>query len=399
MRNQSWLILLLGMTAVVPAQAGIHVWEKQELTLQATRSFGNPYMDVTVWVDLRGPHFHKRVYGFWDGGQTFRVRLLATERGTWTWKSGSTSADPGLSGKTGSFVATSWSEEEKQQNPLRRGFLRATSNHHALEFPDGTPFLALGDTWWAVGTNRFRWYDDDRQRPLGPTAGFKDYVRYRKSQGYNWINLIAAFPNWMTDAFPWRVVMNDPEKTVLRSAWLQFGTGESRGGVRLDGAGGPQTDMMPAGNRVERFLKHHRRLRSAIEHRGHWRGGVVAHSGKGAREARERELVERIGRQPAGRRESVAQFVAISHESDIDDVALILAVRFQNLGRHLVQPRSNRIVDFAFWIGCRPWTIRQGQGPALARMRPAVSFPASSRVPYRLRAACCLASLAAYHPR
>jgi hypothetical protein len=62
---------------------------------------------------------------------------------------------------------------------------------------------------------------------MGPEAGFKDYVRFRKSQGYNWVNIIAAFPNWMTDGQPWHVVMNDPEKTTVRSAWLEFGTGDS----------------------------------------------------------------------------------------------------------------------------------------------------------------------------
>ena len=106
-------------------------------------------------MDLTGPNFKKRVYGFWDGGQTFRVRVVATAPGTWTWRSGSTPADPGLAGKSGSFTAIAWTEEEKQQNPLRRGFLRATANHHALEQADGTPFFAIGDTWYAAGTNRF----------------------------------------------------------------------------------------------------------------------------------------------------------------------------------------------------------------------------------------------------
>lgn len=217
------------LTALVTAQgvAPIHVWEKQELTFTSARAFANAYTDVTVWVDLTGPNFKKRVYGFWDGGQTFRVRVLATEPGTWTWRSGSQPVDPGLAGRNGSFVATAWTEEEKQRNPLRRGFLRPTANHHALEHADGTPFFAIGDTWYAAGTNRFRWYDDDQQRPIGPTAGFKDYVRYRKAQGFNWVSIIAAFPNWMTDGQPWHVVMNDAEKTTVRSAWLEFGTGDS----------------------------------------------------------------------------------------------------------------------------------------------------------------------------
>lgn len=217
------------------APSAIHVWEKQELTFTSSGAYANPYTDVVVWVDLRGPDFHNRVYGFWDGGSTFRVRIVATAPGAWSWTSGSEPADPGLAGRTGSFTADEWSEPEKQANPLRRGFLRATANGHALEQADGTPFLVIGDTWYAVGTNRFRWYDDDRERPLGPEAGFKDYVRYRKAQGYNWVNVIAAFPNWMTDGRSWHLKMNDAEQTPIRSAWLEYGTGSAK---NMDNEGG-----------------------------------------------------------------------------------------------------------------------------------------------------------------
>jgi hypothetical protein len=86
-----------------------------------------------------------------------------------------------------------------------------------------------------VGTNRFRWYDDDQERPIGPTAGFKDYVRFRKAQGYNWVNVIAAFPNWETDGLPYHIVMNDAERTTVRSAWLEFGTGSAK---NMDNEGG-----------------------------------------------------------------------------------------------------------------------------------------------------------------
>ena len=206
-----------------PASGAVHVWEKQELTFTAARSFVSPYTEVTVWVDLTGPNFKKRVYGFWDGDRTFRVRVLATEPGTWTWRSGSNPPDEGLGGKSGSFAAVAWSDEEKQRNTVRRGFLRATANHHALEQADGTPFFILGDTWWATGTNCFRWYDDDKERPIGPVAGFKDYVRYRKAQGFNLVGIIAAFPNWATDGQPASITMKDPERTVVRSAWLEFG--------------------------------------------------------------------------------------------------------------------------------------------------------------------------------
>ena len=208
----------------VAAAPPVHVWEKQEVTFRSARTWANPYTDVTVWVDLKGPNFRKRIYGFWDGERTFRVRFLATVPGEWKWESGSNPRDPGLSGRHGEFKAVAWSEEEKEENPLRRGFLRATANRHAIEQADGTPFFVIGDTWYSAGTNRFLWKDDNQEHPLGPDAGFKDYLRYRKVQGYNAVLIIAAFPAWATDEYPVELFMDNPERTCVRSAWTEYGT-------------------------------------------------------------------------------------------------------------------------------------------------------------------------------
>ena len=164
------LILLLNLSFTAFAK-DLHIWEKQELTFTAAKHYSNPYKEVTIWVDLVGPDFNKRIYGFWDGGQTYHVRLVATKPGKWSWKSGSAPEDPGLSGKTGSFNAIEWTEKEKNENPLRHGFIRSTPNHHALKYADGTPYLIIGDTWYSLGTNRFRWYNDNKERPIGPEAG------------------------------------------------------------------------------------------------------------------------------------------------------------------------------------------------------------------------------------
>jgi hypothetical protein len=237
MRLIKQLMFLLAFTAspILEAQNVVHVWEKQELTFTAANSYRNAYTDVTIWVDLAGPGFNKRVYGFWDGGQIYHIRLVGTQPGSWTWKSGSNPEDQGLTGKSGSFTAIDWTDSEKNENPLRHGFIRATDNQHALEHADGTPFFIIGDTWYSVGANRFLWYDDNKERLIGPTAGFKDYVRLRKSQGYNWVNVIAAFPNWMTDGKSWHLVMDDSAKTTIRSAWLEFGTGSAK---NMDNEGG-----------------------------------------------------------------------------------------------------------------------------------------------------------------
>ena len=203
-----------------------HVWEKVEITLNSKVKYTNPYTDATVWVDLKGPGFNKRCYGFWDGGDTFRVRVMATAPGTWTWSSGSQPEDSGLDGVSGSFNAIEWTETQKAENPSRRGMIRPSANGHAFKYADGTPFFLVGDTWWATPTFRFLWRDDDTIRPLGPKAEFKEYVDYRKKQEYNCVAILAALPNWANDDKPPKLTLEDG--TVIRSGWRQAGTNSAK---------------------------------------------------------------------------------------------------------------------------------------------------------------------------
>lgn len=218
--------------AVARAQT-IHIWEKTEISLRVENKYSNPYKDVKVWVDLQGPDFNRRCYGFWDGGNMFCVRVVATAPGRWTWKSGCNQPDSGLIGKTGSFTATVWSESAKKENLCRRGFIRATANGHALEHADGTPFFLLGDTWWPVPTFRYRWFADDKPRPIGPGMGLKDAIRFRKAQGFNCIAMIAAFPHWANDGKPSAIAM--PDGTSVRDAWGQAGTKSAKNMQDEDG--------------------------------------------------------------------------------------------------------------------------------------------------------------------
>jgi len=219
-----WCAFALGSAAGLSAQGTIHVWELHEITLHAQRPYANPYVDVECWVELRGPGFARRVHGFWDGGDTFRVRVVATAPGRWTWTSGSNqSADRGLDGRSGAFTAHAWSEAEKRANPNRRGFLRATPNGHALEYADGTPFFLLGDTWLGAATWRLPLTDAPANADSAPGPGvtFQQAVAYRRSQGFNSVSMIAAFPTWATDQYP--ATYADSSGVYYRNAWEEFG--------------------------------------------------------------------------------------------------------------------------------------------------------------------------------
>jgi hypothetical protein len=217
------LCLAVASAGVLPAQT-THVWELREIALRASREYPNPYTDVECWVDLRGPGFSGRVYGFWDGGDAFRVRVVATAPGRWTWTSGSNQpADRGLNHRSGSFAAREWTDEEQAQNPNRHGFLRATPNGHALEYADGTPFFLLGDTWLGAATWRVPLTDapvDPGAQP-GPGVTFQQAVAFRRRQGFNSVSMIAAFPTWDSDQYP--ATYADSNGVYYRNAWEEFG--------------------------------------------------------------------------------------------------------------------------------------------------------------------------------
>jgi hypothetical protein len=217
------ILLTLSMHADARLQSGeVHVWQAQEITLATARDYANPYVDIECWVDLEGPGFRRRVYGFWDGGRTFKVRVVATQPGEWTWRVGSSRADPGLSG-SGKFRAVAWSEAELAANANRRGFIRSSENGHALRYADGTPFFLTGDTWLAASTWRLPFKGTRAAADYVPAEGisFEEAVAWRKRQGYNSISLIAAFPNWAADGHG--ATFANRDGVYLRNAWEKFG--------------------------------------------------------------------------------------------------------------------------------------------------------------------------------
>ena len=85
-------ILLILFTAylIVPAKGKnldpVHVYEMVEVTFSGRLAYDNPYMEVDLWVDLKGPgDLQYRIPAFWDGDQTWRARLAATAPGQWKW--------------------------------------------------------------------------------------------------------------------------------------------------------------------------------------------------------------------------------------------------------------------------------------------------------------------------
>jgi hypothetical protein len=209
-------------------QETIRLYEIKEIVLTAANTYENPYAEVDCWLELEGPGFSKKIYGFWNGGNEFVFRIAATSPGSWSWRSFSNVDDKGLNGRKGSFKAVTWHENELMDNPNRRGFLRASPNGRALEYADGTPFFMLGDTWWAASTWRYPLKGVVPDETYIPAEGisFEEAVHFRKRQGYNTIAMIAAFPNWKADNYPPRYI--DANSVGVRQAWSKNGTNTAK---------------------------------------------------------------------------------------------------------------------------------------------------------------------------
>ena len=188
-------ILIIAILMITMLNCGIipkiHVYEVNEISFNANNTYENPYIDVDLWVTLDGPGGTYKLPAFWDGGNTFRARLVATAPGDWMWSTGDQTGDSGLDQKSGSFRAVAWTETEKEANPNRRGFLKVNENSRTLDYADGTPFFYTGDTWWCALNRIYSWDSDQGESGMS----FQDALALRKAQGFNGLNMIACFPS------------------------------------------------------------------------------------------------------------------------------------------------------------------------------------------------------------
>ena len=137
-----------------------------ELTLTSTKTYANPFLDVTVTVEYTkacAPPLHG--YGFWDGAATFKLRQAFPEPGTWHYKTAATDpANSGLHNREGDVHVLPYTGT----NTLyRHGFLQVSADHRFFTHADGTSFLWIGDTLWGTTV----WLTE---------AGFHDAVADRR---------------------------------------------------------------------------------------------------------------------------------------------------------------------------------------------------------------------------
>ena len=138
------ILLLLYHVSFASEPEQKKIWEKVEIEFTSETKYENPYTDVEFWIQLTGPNFNKKIWGFWDGDRTFLIRFVATEPGDWSWISYANVDDTGLAGHSGQFTAIEWTKEEIAENPNRRGLIRTNPDApHSFMYADGSPFFLL----------------------------------------------------------------------------------------------------------------------------------------------------------------------------------------------------------------------------------------------------------------
>jgi len=173
-------------------------WDVISFSFTTARTYANPYSDIpavagndllrVTFTGLSGDAQGKTyiLTGFWNGGREWRVNFTAPFTGKWSYMT--TSSDRGLNGKKGSFDVIPWTEDEKNANPTRRGFVRVKKDGlfpgHFFEYSDGKPFLWVADTWW-------NWTD---KRIYLET--FKGLVDDRSEKGFNIGQLFVPGNGW-----------------------------------------------------------------------------------------------------------------------------------------------------------------------------------------------------------
>ena len=156
------------MSALVEPTVACGRWQETELAFRPDVHLGNPYVDAgleAVFVHEDGLELRRP--GFWDGGNTWRVRFAPTLEGRWRWTVRASAPLQEVDGRTGTIECTA--PDGLTDNAFRRhGFWRMSAGRRSLVHADGTPAILVGDTaWgmpWRATHDHVVTYADDRSR-------------------------------------------------------------------------------------------------------------------------------------------------------------------------------------------------------------------------------------------
>ena len=164
-------LLCLPIAARAEKIFSVSKWQRAEITLKSSVSYTNALQQAEVRALFVSPLGEtNRVYGFWDGGKTWRVRFKPTFPGRWKYFTMcSDTANRGLNGQSGEFDCTAAKGESSFG---KHGPIQVARDQQHLEHADHTPFLWLGDTAWLAAAK-------------STAAEWEHYTQTRASQKFN----------------------------------------------------------------------------------------------------------------------------------------------------------------------------------------------------------------------
>ena len=170
--NAALVVGNLLVTAALAATPVTPRFDVFEVELAGTKSYANPFLDVTVAAEFTGPSGRKvTAHGFHDGSNVWRVRFAPDETGAWNYvTTASDTNNAGLHQRTGSLTCAA---------SAHRGFIRIhPDNPYAFAYTDGTPFFPMGDTCYGL-------FDDSHITP----ALRREYLETRRRQRFNFVRM------------------------------------------------------------------------------------------------------------------------------------------------------------------------------------------------------------------
>ena len=229
------LARLLLLSSSMPVAAATELVEARhgtaEIRLLASRTYDgalgspNPFTDVTFVLNVTSPTGRSiAVPGFFDGdglggqaGNVFVARIYTHELGTWSWVS--SSSDPGLHARSGSFVVSGTLPGRWGRGAL---VARASVPRH-FTHQDGTPLFLAGKFLDDAATGKSQrshpmfsetWTDADRQALLNRASSLSlDKVAvylanvgdYDAQPTTPWLGSAASSDKTRFDLARWRI--------------------------------------------------------------------------------------------------------------------------------------------------------------------------------------------------
>lgn len=143
-------------------------WEMHEFALTGRAHVHNPFRDAALVGEFTSPSGKEVIVdGFYDGGESWRLRFAPDEEGEWRYR------------LRGEGVELAQAGRLRCTAPAGHGFIRVhPENPYAFAYADGAPFFPMGDTCYGL-------FDDS---PITPEFREK-YLATRRSQRFNFVRM------------------------------------------------------------------------------------------------------------------------------------------------------------------------------------------------------------------